>query len=68
VIRIAITKAAFDAIAKTLPLGSVAFEGQPNESGERIIFLDDRMTDRLGAMRQPARQPGAAPRVLVLQA
>jgi hypothetical protein len=23
----------------------------PNEKGERIIYLDDRMADRLGAMR-----------------
>jgi hypothetical protein len=51
-IRIAITQAAFDAIAATLPLGSVAFEGQPNEKGERVIYLDDRMADRLGAIRQ----------------
>jgi hypothetical protein len=60
VIRIAITQAAFDAIAKTLPFGSVAFEGQPNETSERIIFLDDRMTDRLGAMREPGEDYSAA--------
>jgi hypothetical protein len=47
-IRIAITAAAFEAVAKTLPLGSVAFEGEPNENGERIIYLDDCMSDRLG--------------------
>jgi hypothetical protein len=50
-IRIAITQAEFDAIAKTLPLGSVAFEGKPNENGERIIYLDDWVADWLGAMR-----------------
>jgi hypothetical protein len=36
-IRIAITQAAFDAIAKTLPLGSVGYENKVNERGERLI-------------------------------
>jgi hypothetical protein len=34
--RRSITHAAFDCIAKTLPLGTVAFEGQLNEKGERV--------------------------------
>ena len=34
-IRIAISQAAFDAIAKTLPLGSVGYEAEANERGER---------------------------------
>ena len=38
---------AFDAIAKTLLLGSVAFEGQLNEKGERVIYLVDRVADWL---------------------
>jgi hypothetical protein len=38
-IRIAITQAAFDATAKTLPLGSVALDGHEQE-GEGVIFLD----------------------------
>lgn len=38
-IRIAITPAAFDAIAATLPLGSVRYETEPNERGERYIWL-----------------------------
>ena len=33
VIRIAITQAAFKAIAKTLPLGSVGYENATNEKG-----------------------------------
>ena len=33
-IRIAITQAAFDAIAATLTLGSVGFENATNERGE----------------------------------
>jgi hypothetical protein len=39
-VRIAITQAAFDAIAKTLPLGSVGYENKVNEKGERLIWLD----------------------------
>jgi hypothetical protein len=35
VIRIAITPAAFDAIAKTLPLGSTAFEPALDERGQK---------------------------------
>jgi hypothetical protein len=38
-IRIAITSAAFEAIAATLPLGSVGYENQTNEKGERMICL-----------------------------
>jgi hypothetical protein len=53
VIRISITAEAFDAGAKTLPLGTVAFEGQPNEKGERVIFPDDWQADKLAAMRRP---------------
>ena len=34
-VRIAITQVAFDAIARTLPLGSVGYENQTNERGER---------------------------------
>jgi hypothetical protein len=50
-IRIALTVAAFDAIAATLPPGGVGFEGRPNEKGERIIWLDARTADRLAAVR-----------------
>ena len=52
-VRIAITQAAFDAIAKTLPLGSVGFENAVNEKGERLIWLDPGVVDRLRAMRAP---------------
>jgi hypothetical protein len=37
-IRIAISQAAFEAIARTLPLGGVAFENKTNEQGERLIW------------------------------
>jgi hypothetical protein len=36
-IRIAISVAAYEAIAATLPLGSVAVEPYFNERGERLI-------------------------------
>jgi hypothetical protein len=54
-IRIAITQAAFDAIAATLSLGSVGFENPTNERGERLIWLDHAVVARLRAMRGPAR-------------
>lgn len=38
-VRIAITQAAFEAIAKTLPLGSVGYENKVNEKGKRLIWL-----------------------------
>ena len=50
-IRIAITTEAFDAIARTLPLGSVGYENQVNERGERLIWLDRAVVSRLRAMR-----------------
>jgi hypothetical protein len=39
-IKIAISQAAFDAIAATLPLGSVGYENETNEKGERLIWLE----------------------------
>jgi hypothetical protein len=44
---IAITQAAYDAICATLPLGSVGYEAEANERGERVIWLEDAMADRL---------------------
>ena len=52
-IRIAITQAAFDALASTLPFGSVGYENQINERGERLIWLDHAVVSRLRAMRGP---------------
>ncbi|HZZ24842.1 MAG TPA: hypothetical protein VFE60_20675 [Roseiarcus sp.] len=43
IIRIAITQEAFEAIARTLPLGSVGYENEVNERGERLIWLEDAM-------------------------
>lgn len=38
-VRIAITQAAFDAIAATLALGSVGYENATNERGERLNLV-----------------------------
>jgi hypothetical protein len=52
-IRIAVSQTAFEAIAATLPVGSVAFDPEPNEKGERLIWLETAVIDKLGAMRRP---------------
>jgi hypothetical protein len=52
-IRIAITPAAFEAIAVTLPLGSVGYENEINERGERLIWLDHAVVSRLRTVRGP---------------
>ena len=52
-IRIAISQAAFEAIARTLPFGSVSFENKIDEQGERLIWLEPSVVDRLRALRGP---------------
>jgi hypothetical protein len=52
-IRIAITQAAFDAIASTLALGSVGFENKIDEQGQRLIWLDRAVVDRTRSLRAP---------------
>jgi len=47
-VHIAISQAAFDAIAKTLALGSIGYENGVNEKGERLIWLDRRWSIGLG--------------------
>ena len=51
-IRIAISQAAFDAIASTLPPGSTGYENAVNEKGERLIWLERRMLDKLNSYRR----------------
>jgi hypothetical protein len=46
VIRIAISQAAFDAIAATLPLGSISFESEVDDTGDRLIWLPRSVVDR----------------------
>jgi hypothetical protein len=52
-VRIAISQAAFNAIVATMPLGSVGFENASNENGERLIWLDRAVVDRLRSLRGP---------------
>jgi hypothetical protein len=52
-IRIAISAEAFEAIARTLPLGSIGLEAEANERGEKLVWLEDAMADRLAVMRGP---------------
>jgi hypothetical protein len=52
-IRIAIPVEAFEAIAQTLPLGSVGYEAEANDRGECAVWLEEVWVDRLGAMRGP---------------
>jgi hypothetical protein len=51
-IRIAITQAAYDAIAATLPLGSVGYEAERTK-GEVHIWVERKWLDKLSAMRGP---------------
>jgi hypothetical protein len=54
VIRLAITQAAFDAIARTLSAGSVAYEPALDEGDLRYIWLEARWVDRLNSYRGPS--------------
>jgi hypothetical protein len=53
VIRISITSAAFDAIATTLPLGSVGYEPQRTAEGGYFIWIERTWLNKLEALRQP---------------
>jgi hypothetical protein len=55
-IRIAITAAAYDAIAAALPLGSVGYEAKRTDQGE--VLMCARL-DRLDALRQPGGELSA---------
>jgi hypothetical protein len=52
-IKIAISQGAFEAIAATLSLGSVGYENEINERGERLIWLAPTVVEHLRAMRGP---------------
>ena len=49
--RIAVTPAAFEAIAATLPLGSLGYEAQLDAQGQRLIWVEAAAVDRLAALR-----------------
>jgi hypothetical protein len=51
VIRIAISQAAFDALAATIPLGSVGYENAANGRGELLRLAGHDVVARLRAMR-----------------
>ena len=53
-IRIAISQAAFDAIASTMPFGSVSYEQSANAKGERLIWLPPAVVNRLRFLRGPS--------------
>ncbi len=48
-VRIGIMRAAYDAIAATLPLGSVGYETKRTETGKVSIWLERRALYRLAA-------------------
>jgi hypothetical protein len=52
-IQIAISVEAFEAIAQTPPLGNVSFENEINERGERLIWLERSVIDRLNHLGGP---------------
>ena len=51
--RLALSLTAFEAIVETLPLGSVGYEPALNAKGERLIWVEAAVADRLMAMRRP---------------
>jgi hypothetical protein len=53
-VQIAISQAAFEAIASTMLLGNVGYENKTNERGERLIWLDRAVVDRLRSLRGSA--------------
>ena len=50
-VQIASSQQAFDAIARTLPLGSVGYENATDADGNRLIWLDRAVANQLRAMR-----------------
>ncbi len=55
-VRIAISQAAFDAIARTLPFGDVSFENKTDEEGQHLIWMDRARVDRLRFLRGPGER------------
>jgi hypothetical protein len=52
-IRLAITQAAFEAIASTLPPGSVTYEPGADANGMRYVWLPPFAVERLRFLRGP---------------
>jgi hypothetical protein len=53
-LRLSITAAAFDAISRTLPLGSVGYERERTATGDMFIWIDKPTADKLEALRRTA--------------
>ena len=51
-IRIAVTAEAFEAVTDLLP-GNIGFEREPDDNGERLIWLEPHVVNRLRALRGP---------------
>jgi hypothetical protein len=66
-VRIAISEEAYEAIARTLALGSVAAEPQLNENGEHLIWLQERWLDKLNCTRCSGEAGRAVGRTLDTQ-
>jgi hypothetical protein len=54
-IRLAITSAAFDAMAETLPLGFAMYEAKATADGGWFIWLEKGALSRLNALRPAGR-------------
>ncbi len=52
-VKLTISAQAFEAIAATLPFGSVAVEPERNPDGSVGIWLERRVVDKLNHLRQP---------------
>ena len=52
-IRIAISAETLDALASTLPIGSVAYSNNLVAKGEHHVWLEPNVIDRLRAMHGP---------------
>jgi hypothetical protein len=54
-VRIAISEAAFDSLAETLPFGSVGYENAVDDKGNRLIWGSPDPLAKLKACAAPAR-------------
>jgi hypothetical protein len=52
-VRISITAEAFEALASTIPFGSISFEPELNANGERPIWNQQVWADKLRGLRGP---------------
>ena len=52
-VPIAISQAAFEAVAVALPLGRVVYEPERNTHGQRLIWVERLALDKLTALRGP---------------